>query len=109
MTLGRLAGVALLTLCGAQGAAAEGQWVETDSTSAQLAYSDLDLVTTSSVLGPDGGLRIVTFWAHPDRVPADDTQVTEPPAADPDAITRCITDLGPDDKVVRDRCWQTQP
>ncbi len=105
----RLACAALLALVGAHGAAAEEQWVETDASSAQLAYTDLSLIGTSSILAPDGGLRIVTFWARPGRETAAHPELPYQPASDLKAVTRCITDLGPDDKVVRDRCWQTQP
>lgn len=100
----------LALLCSAAGiATAAEQWVQTEATSAQLAYTDLDLIGSSTVLAPDGGLRIVTFWARADRASAEHPQLPYDAAADLKAVTRCVTDLGPDEKVVRDRCWQTQP
>lgn len=89
-------------------AAHAAQWVEEGIGSADMAYTLAEQIHAESLALPDGGLRIVTFWARPDRL--DLPLPSQPnPRNIGRQILRCITDLGPDLEVVSDRCWATHP
>lgn len=99
---------ALLAWLAAAGTAGAAGWVEEERGSADMAYTLAEQVDADSLALPGGGLRIVTFWARPDRI-----GLPLPSQPNPQnigrQIVRCVTDLGPDLEVVSDRCWTTHP
>lgn len=107
--MARLRGpAALLAWLGAAEGATGAEWVEEEMGSADMAYTLADQIHADSLALPDGGLRIVTFWARPDRI-----GLPLPSQPNPQnvgrQIVRCVTDLGPDLELVSDRCWTTRP